>query len=253
MKLKVVPNYYAPKIEGILEAHEKIHCVVWSKCNFKCEFCDFWQRTDVTFKEIDILNFEKVVQHLVKESKAFKFTGGEPCLNPELKEMLCIVKKYGGIVFLDTNGSCKKTVKKLIDDNLIDVLAISLKGLNEGEAKKNSGIINSKLCWNQVLETIKYSSEKNVVTIVTRVLMNELNSDELSEFAKLLNTLGNNIYLKINNLMVNEYNQKYDSVDEDNVQNEIKKLMDRHPEYVGRIVYIRDRSAVYTQEEIQHF
>ena len=253
MKLKVVPNYYAPKVEGILEEYEKIHCVVWPRCNFKCGFCDFWQRTDVVFKDIDILNFEKVVQHLVKESKAFKFTGGEPCLNPELKEMLCLVKKYEGKVFLDTNGSCSNIVKDLIDNNLIDVLAVSLKGLNEEEAQQNSGIISSKLCWNRVLETIKYASERGVTTIVTRVLLNSLGDDELSEFANLLNITGNNIFLKINNLMVNEYNQEHKPVDEDNVQKGIKKLMDTHPEYVGRIIYIHDKSAVHTREEIQHF
>jgi molybdenum cofactor biosynthesis enzyme MoaA len=253
MKLKVVPNYYAPKVDGVLADYEKIHCVVWPRCNFKCGFCDFWQRTDVVFKDISLSNFEKVVQHLVKESKAFKFTGGEPCLNPELKKMLCLVKKYDGKVFLDTNGSCGKIVKQLIDDDLVDVLAISLKGLNEEEAKKNSGINNSKLCWNQVLDTIKYASERGITTIVTRVIMNSIDENELSEFAKLLNTVGNNIYLKINNLMVNEHNQENKPIEEDNVQKEIKKLMDIHPEYVGRIIYIHDKSAVHTREEIQHF
>lgn len=253
MKLKIVPNYYAPKLEGILDEYEKIHCIVWPKCNFKCRFCDFWQRSDIVFKDINIDNFEKVVQYLIKESQAFKFTGGEPCLNPKLKEMLGIVKKYNGKIFLDTNGSYSDIIRDLIDANLIDVLAISLKGSDENEAKINSGLVNSKLCWEQVLKTIQYSSRKNVKTIITRVLINKIDKDELSKFAELLNIAGDNLYLKINNLMRNDYNKELKPIEEDIIQKEIRNLMKNHPEYIGRIIYIKDKSSVYTRENIQHY
>ena len=65
-----------------------------------------------------------------------------------------------GTVFLDTNGSMLNIIKGLLDENLVDVLGVSLKGLNEEEALETSGIKNVSLCWNNVLETIKIASNK---------------------------------------------------------------------------------------------
>ena len=253
MKIKVVPNYYAPKIEGILNDFEKIHCIVYEKCNFKCIFCDFWQRNDIVFKEITLDNFSKVVEFLIKESNAFKFTGGEPCLNPDLKEMMNIIKTHGGIVFLDTNGSMFTKVKELVDEKLIDVIGISLKGNTPIEAQKNSGIRSDKACWSNVIESIKYATQKNIKTIVTRVIYNKITEEELVEMATILSYAGNNIYLKINNLMISQYNNNLSPLDEMIVINKIENFINQHSEYKGRIIYINDKSAVHTKQKIQHF
>ena len=74
-----------------------------------------------------------------------------------------------GTVFLDTNGSMLKIIKGLLEENLIDVLGVSLKGLNEEEALETAGIKNVSLCWDNVLETIKIASNcENVRVIVKR-------------------------------------------------------------------------------------
>ena len=74
--------------------------------------------------------------------------------------MINIVKIHGGIVFLDTNGSMFTKVKELVDEELIDVIGVSLKGNTPIEALKNSGIRSDKACWNNVIETIKYATKK---------------------------------------------------------------------------------------------
>ena len=62
--------------------------------------------------------FDKTVRYLMEHGARFKFTGGEPTLNRHLALMLKVVKSYGGIVFLDSNGSRPKIIRELVDDGL---------------------------------------------------------------------------------------------------------------------------------------
>ena len=253
MKIKVVPGYYAPKLDNIINNDDKIHCVVWPRCNFRCVFCDFWQRDNIVFKEISLSNFEKVVKHLLPLGNAFKFTGGEPCLNPELFQMLEIVKDQGGICFLDTNGSMPNKVTKCIDAGLVDVLAVSLKSLELDKICKTTGISNKNLCWDNVCETIAYASASNTKTIVTKVIYDDFSYNELEAFAKIIRALGDNIYLKINNLMVNEYNASMRPVSQEKVTNIINTFLSNNKDFIGRIIYIGDKKAVTDINCIQHY
>ncbi|PWB02110.1 hypothetical protein C5O24_12675, partial [Paramuribaculum intestinale] len=64
------------------------------------------------------------------QGNAFKFTGGEPTLNPKLIDDMEVIRDLGGFIYLDTNGSRPDIVGKIIDRKLVDVLAVSLKGLD---------------------------------------------------------------------------------------------------------------------------
>ncbi len=55
-------------------------------------------------------------------------TGGEPVLQPDLKEFINKIRKnYDLKIKLDTNGSSSKILKELIAEELIDYLALDLK------------------------------------------------------------------------------------------------------------------------------
>ena len=69
----------------------------------------------------------------------------------------------------------------------------------------------------------------------------------------ILSYAGNNIYLKINNLMISQYNNDLSPIDEMIVINKIENFINEHPEYKGRIIYINDKSAVHTKQKIQYF
>ena len=198
-------------------------------------------------------NFEKVVDHLLEFGKAFKFTGGEPCLNSELYTMLEMVKSKGGTCFLDTNGSFPSKVKHCIDEGLIDVLAVSLKGLSPDKVCETAGISNKKLCWDNVMETISYSSKSDIPTIITHVIYNDFSYTELEKFAGILRSCGNNIFLKINNLMPNDYNKDDCPVEHKKVIEIINHFVEENQDFAGRIIYIGDKSAVTDIECIKHY
>jgi len=100
------------------------------KCNFKCPFCYNKQ-----------LVFDKDTGFELSEEDAFKFfeerkgfidgiclTGGEPLLHPGVVSFCKKVKETGLLVKLDTNGSNPKLLKELLEKNLLDYVAMDIKG-----------------------------------------------------------------------------------------------------------------------------
>jgi len=53
--------------------------------------------------------------------------GGEPTINKQLPQFCQKIKKLGFLVKLDTNGSNPKMLKKLIDEKLVDYVAMDIK------------------------------------------------------------------------------------------------------------------------------
>lgn len=152
----------------------------------------------------------------------------------------------GGIVFLDTNGSMLNIIKKLLRENLIDVLGISLKGLTEQEALKTSGVKNPILCWYNVLETIKIASNcENVRVIVTYVAFDDFDYMKLCGFAKILEDINNNIYLKINNLCGDKHrDMNLKALDEDVLPKMISEFVKKNPKWKDRVILINSSEGV---------
>ena len=100
-------------------------------CNFNCWYCH----------NRGIIDKEKYNKPLIDESEVLDFlqsrkgfidglviSGGEPTLyGEELKEFIKKVKNLGLKVKLDTNGTNPNFVKNLIDEKLIDFVAMDVK------------------------------------------------------------------------------------------------------------------------------
>ena len=100
-------------------------------CNFRCPWC--YSRELVLPEEIErqpkILETELIV--FLKERKGtlegIVVCGGEPTIHKELPDFIGKIKKLGYLVKLDTNGSNPEMLKKLIDEKLIDYVAMDIK------------------------------------------------------------------------------------------------------------------------------
>lgn len=250
-------NFFAPKCIDRNERFDtrNAHAIANSKCNFRCSFCKYAVKKEHKPHYMTIKEFEKEVGQLIEKSKMFKFTGGEPCMNPLIEEELKIVKQKGGIVFLDTNGSMNNIIKKLLEKKLIDVLGVSLKGLTKEETVRTSGITNEKLCWDNVMDTIKTAlTYTNVRVIVTYVAYDNFNYNDLLNFAKLLDKLGKGIYLKINNLCGNVHrDEKIKAVDGNKLKNMIMKFTEENDEWKKRVILINTSEAVTDYSKILFF
>ena len=113
---------------SLLDYEDKISCVLFYKaCNFRCPFCH--NGLTVLEAEDEIL-FDAALDYLKTRKgliDAVVFTGGEPTLEPHLKEHIQRVKDLGFLIKLDTNGTNPNILKDLIDSNLLDYIAMDIK------------------------------------------------------------------------------------------------------------------------------
>ncbi len=99
------------------------------KCNYRCPYCQnssLLDPRDMTpaFTE------EDVYQHLHKRKCILEgvcITGGEPTLTKELKSFIKNIKNMGYKVKLDTNGTNPSLLKELLQENLLDMVAMDIK------------------------------------------------------------------------------------------------------------------------------
>ena len=240
MSYRITRNSFAPKAthsENIDIEHNS-HGIIYLKCNFRCEFCCMDFENFKKYIEYDEFSFTAAVLRLMQSGKNFKFSGGESTLNPNLKRDLQIVKKLGGTVFLDSNGSNPEVIKDLLNEGLIDVLGISLKGLSKEDCMKTANIKNGDLCWKRTFETIAAAAAKpEVKVIVTHVCFDNVDMAELERFAELLAPY-KNVYYKINNLLGKPEDSNLKKIDSDYLVSLLNEFKIKYPQWEGKIIYI---------------
>ncbi|MFA5392464.1 MAG: anaerobic ribonucleoside-triphosphate reductase activating protein [Candidatus Paceibacterota bacterium] len=100
-------------------------------CNFRCPYCHNPELVLPSLNQIQPKLTEKEILDFLTEKNKFLealcITGGEPTLNPDLKDFIKKVKALGYLVKLDTNGSSPEVLKDLIDSRLIDYVAMDIK------------------------------------------------------------------------------------------------------------------------------
>ena len=125
------------KISGLqkltaLDYPGKIACTVFTPgCNCRCPFCH--NAALVTERPAD-METEDVFAYLSKRRGVLDgvaVTGGEPLLQDGLAEFLRRVKGMGFLVKLDTNGSFPERLQALLEEGLVDYVAMDIKNSPE--------------------------------------------------------------------------------------------------------------------------
>lgn len=103
-------------------------------CNFRCPFCH--NASLVTEPDSQPqLSREEVLSFLKKRAGLLDgicVTGGEPTLAPDLPDFLRKIKELGLLVKLDTNGYRPDVTKALINEGLVDHIAMDIKSSLSG-------------------------------------------------------------------------------------------------------------------------
>ena len=114
----------------LLDYPEHVACTVFTGgCNFRCPFChnaSLVERVSTlpTMDESDIFSF------LAKRRGVLDgvcVTGGEPLMMPDLGDFLGRIKDMGYAVKLDTNGYRPAILKSLVENGLVDYVAMDVK------------------------------------------------------------------------------------------------------------------------------
>lgn len=102
-------------------------------CDFRCPYCHNGDLVLYSGK-VPLISEEEVFAHLKRRREILDgvcITGGEPTLQPDLEEFIMRVKELGLKVKLDTNGYHPKVLMDLCKKNLIDYVAMDIKGAPE--------------------------------------------------------------------------------------------------------------------------
>ena len=114
---------------SLIDYPDHVAAVIFTQgCNFRCPYCHNPELVGV--KQETMISEEEVLGYLSERKgkiEGLVITGGEPTLQGDLRLFIQKVKALGVKVKLDSNGSNPKLLQKLIDENLVDYIAMDVK------------------------------------------------------------------------------------------------------------------------------
>lgn len=169
---------------SLLDYPDCISSIIWTiDCNFRCPFC---YNRNLVFGNIKPIPEEDVLSFLKKREgllDGLVISGGEPLLQEDISDFAKKVKKIGYPIKVDTNGMYPERLKELIDNKLIDYIAMDIKAPKQKYSKLAGVKINlSKL--EQSIDIIKNSAPK--YEFRTTFVPDLLKKEDIIEIAKWL-------------------------------------------------------------------
>lgn len=114
----------------LIDYPSKVAAMVYTiGCNFRCPYCHNPELVDetvtTTIDEKEILNFLKGRTGMLD---GLVITGGEPTMHgDDLLSFMREVKKLGFLVKLDSNGTNPVVLRQVIDEKIVDYIAMDIK------------------------------------------------------------------------------------------------------------------------------
>jgi len=155
-------------------------------CNFRCPFCHnkslvFLNENDQEIAREDIIAYLKSRQNVLD---GLAITGGEPTLHPGLRSFIEEVRALGLKIKLDSNGSNFNKLKELIDEHLVDYVAMDIKNCPN---KYASTIGYNDYDLTDIERSVKYLIENHVDYEFRTTVVKEYHSvSDIEEIAKFI-------------------------------------------------------------------
>lgn len=114
----------------LLDYPEHVACTVFTgHCNMRCPFCHNGDLVLMPGGQ-PAVSEEEFFAFLNKRKNVLEgvaITGGEPTLQKDLPEFIARIKETGLLVKLDSNGMKPEILRTLIEEKLVDYLAMDIK------------------------------------------------------------------------------------------------------------------------------
>ena len=227
----------------LLDYPGKIAAVIFTMgCNFRCPFCH----------NPELVNPKKIdYENAIKDNEVFKFlnsrkgdldafciTGGEPTLQLGLIKFIEKVKKMGFLVKVDTNGSYPNVVKKMVENKLVDYIAMDIKTTLE----KYEIVAFEKNVIEKIGESVSIvtnsNSELELRTTIVPGIVNVRDFDKMIEW---INSIDKKVFPKLSRYSIQNF--RPDKTLEDDFGNvkpyskeELEKAADKVRKYCGNVV-----------------
>jgi len=174
----------------LLDYPDKMAAIIFTQgCNLRCPFC---QNSPLISNEDGFFSEEEILMYLVKRKRIIDglvISGGEPTIQKDLKSFIKKVKDLGFKVKLDTNGYNPKILKELIDESLIDYVALDIKNSYEKYAK-TCGV--NKFIIENIKKSIEILKSSNIDYEFRTTIIKEYHNIE--DILKILDIVGDKKY-----------------------------------------------------------
>lgn len=207
---------------------EHLACIIFTKgCNFNCSYC---YNRDLVDNKAETIDEDYVMAYLYKRRKILDgvvISGGEPTIWDDLIPFIKKIKEFKLDIKLDTNGYNPTMLKEIIDNNLVDYIAMDIKAIPDKYMK----VINKKIDFNKILESIDLIKKSNIKYEFRTTIMKDVHDKK--DIIKILKLIGDSkLYLQ---------NFQYtDVVKDKNIKSfsrdELLKLKEELKEYPNVIV-----------------
>ncbi len=114
----------------LLDYPGKVACTVFtSGCNFRCPFCHNASLVIGTaqYQKIPEEEFFAFLEKRRGILDGVCVSGGEPLVHQDIKEFMKKIRELGFLIKLDTNGSFPSMLSQIINEGLVDYIAMDLK------------------------------------------------------------------------------------------------------------------------------
>ena len=151
-------------------------------CNFRCGFC---HNPELVLEKAGGIDIDILLKNITSRKKAGWYqgvciSGGEPTLQPGLIDFCKKLKKIGLSVKLDTNGTNPIILRELLDNELVDYIAMDIKSGPE----RYTYVTGVEVDMNKINESIKLVFEFPFYEFRTTVMpfFSEKDFDEIGEW-----------------------------------------------------------------------
>ena len=185
----------------LLDFPEKMACMIFTRgCNLKCPFCQngplvLNKTKDGFIDECEIFKYLKKRKKLLD---GVVVSGGEPLLQKDIKSFITKIKDLGYKVKIDTNGTSPLLLEELINEGLVDYVAMDIKNVFE-KYPKITGCKNVNT--DNIKKSIKILKQDKIDYEFRTTIVKEFHTIE--DIKKILSYIGSSKYY-LQNFVDNE-------------------------------------------------
>ena len=168
----------------VLDYPEKVSCIVFTPgCNFRCGYChnpEFVLPEKIAALRSNFIAEEAFFNFLDQRGELLDgvvITGGEPTLMPDLEDFIKKIKSRDLLVKLDSNGNRPGVLRRLIENKLLDYIAMDIKT----SLPRYQGLVGKLASENQLVESMKIIHNSGLPYEFRTTLVKEVHTPNVIE------------------------------------------------------------------------
>lgn len=172
----------------LLDWEGKVACTIYlAGCDLRCPYC---HNRDMVLhpNDIDGLELEPILKYIQENSDFLDgvvISGGEPLLNPDIKDLIKKFRSLGMKIKIDTNGNHPDVLDDLIGAGLVDMVAMDIKApLDERYRKTTDSDVDVERIRRSIGIIMGSSIDYEFRTTIAPIFIKE---DDVEEICKTIN------------------------------------------------------------------